>query len=567
MYTRTKNPPQAPANGQKAVVDLSLARQPFSFENFLTLSLFCTVIFYGAIRVAEACINNKSSVTEQEARETKTMPRLRNLRKDLPLFAPAFESYFIDHFPERYTLASIRNQFLLTVLSTSGHADVGVGTSGWLYYFPVHVFHAQINYPPFSRLNLALWKKAIKARNKFLADNGIKYLLMVVPEKATVYPEYFPPGLAIHSGKSRLDEFQDALANENSDRPVDFIDLKRALIEQKGDKYLLYKKYDAHWNFYGALVCARLIGLHMQDSYPMARFFDRNDFPVTLEKSEQGDLASALALCLQLPEFVPVVDLGKTGAKPMAKTQVPYYGLYHEGSYGFSQENSALPKAFMIHDSYVRYYMMPMIAQLCRSVQFHWTQDFDTERILEQKPDLFIEEMAERHLFDTDPPNVPDLVTVTRKSTFVDATIGDSAGHPAIASYDDRIELVDAAIDRTEDGYRTKLLWRADRDLKLDKAVEIFILDKDGHEVGKKHYREDFLSRPVKAGDAWVDTIDLEQRHLPDGARIAVVLLAQRGGCLPVQAKTTDWFSTRILLDASSLATNWQAFEQNYRLR
>jgi hypothetical protein len=52
---------------------------------------------------------------------------------------------------------------------------------------------------------------------------------------------------------------------------------------------------------------------------------------------------------------------------------------------------------------------------------------------------------------------------------------------------------------------------------------------------------------------------------LPDGAKFAVVLSAQKGACLPAQAKTTDWFSTRVLLDAASLVTNRQAFEQNYR--
>jgi hypothetical protein len=450
MYIRVENPPQAPASGPEVVAASTLARKLIWFENLLTLSLFCAVIFYGAFRVLEACVNNKSSVTEQEARETKKMPGLRNLRKDLPLFAPAFESYFIDHFPERYNLASVRNQLLLAF---SGHADVGVGTNGWLYYFPVHVLHAQINHPSFSRLNLSLWKKAIEARNNFLAKNGINYLLMVVPEKGTVYPEYFPSGLPIHQGKSRLDELQNALSSKSSGKCVDFIDLKKALIDRKGDKYFLYKKLDAHWNLYGALVCARMICLHMQKHYPMAVFFDRDDFPIKLEKSEHGDLASALVLCLQLQEFVPVVDLGKMQAKPIAKDKVPYTGLYHEGSYGFTQANKALPRVFMIHDSYVRYYMMPMIAQLCRSAQFHWTQDFDTQRIIEQKPDLFIEEMAERHLFDTDPPNVPDLVKITHKSNFVDATIGDGAGHPAIASYDDQVEFVDAAISKTVDGY------------------------------------------------------------------------------------------------------------------
>ncbi len=364
MYTRAKELSQAPVSGNDVAVASSLPVKHISIESLLTLSLFCAVIFYGAFRVLEACVNNKSSVTEQESRETKNMPRLRNLCKDLPLFAPAFESYFIDHFPDRYNLASVRNQLLLTVLQTSGHADVGVGTNGWLYYFPVHVLHAQINHPPFSRLNLSLWKKAIEARNNFLAKNGIKYLLMVVPEKATVYPEYFPSGLPIHQGKSRLDELQDALINKSVEKSVDFIDLKKALIDRKSDKYSLYKKLDAHWNLYGALVCARMIGLHMQEHYPAAVFFDRDNFPIKFEKSDQGDLASALALCLQLQESVPIVDLGKPHAQSIDKDQVPYTGLYHEGSYGFTQENKALPRVFMIHDSYVRYYMMPMIAQL-----------------------------------------------------------------------------------------------------------------------------------------------------------------------------------------------------------
>ena len=563
MYTTAANSPKTDAPEGFSIVAPGgvLSGGHFSRESLLTVALFCGIVFYGAFRVLEACLTNKSSVTEQEARVTKQMPKLHSLRNDLPIFAPAFEAFIIDHFPKRCEMTAIRNEILLKAFASSGHVDVGVGTHDWLYYLPIHVLHAQINSPSFSKLNLSLWVRAIEARQKFLADHGIKYLMMVVPEKAAVYPEYFAPGLKIKGGKSRLEQLQNALAE---DKLVDFVDLKKGLVAHKSDKYALYQRHDAHWNLYGALLCARFMGEHIQRFYPEATFFNRADFPVTMEKSITGDLASALALSYQIPEMVPVVGLGDTETFAIAKKDVPYAGIYHEGSYAFTQDKKALPRVFMIHDSYVRYYMMPMIAELCRDVQFHWTQEFPTAKILEQKPDLFIEEMAERHLFDTDPPNVPELVEITRKTTFADATIGDGAGHPAIASFNDKVELVDAAINKTDDGYCAKLLWRADCNQELDKSIEVRIVDKDGKEICKKHYRQDILDRKVKTGDAWIDTIDLESKSLPAEARFAVVLIDPTSGLMPVQAKYSDWSSTRVLVDAVSLAKNWQSFEQNY---
>src|SRR5438445_2201999 len=77
-------------------------------------------------------------------------------------------------------------------LGVSATPRVILGTGGWLFLRP----EAEPNYlrsdDPALDDRLRGWRSALLARRGWLAARGVRYLVVVVPEKASVYPEFLP---------------------------------------------------------------------------------------------------------------------------------------------------------------------------------------------------------------------------------------------------------------------------------------------------------------------------------------------------------------------------------------
>ena len=80
---------------------------------------------------------------------------------------------------------------------------------------------------------------------QMVRDAGAEYILMVCPDKHTVYPEYLPEAMRSARGESRLDQAMKALED------IRVADARQALIGAK-DQGILYYRTDTHWNELGA---------------------------------------------------------------------------------------------------------------------------------------------------------------------------------------------------------------------------------------------------------------------------------------------------------------------------
>ena len=120
---------------------------------------------------------------------------------------------------------------------------------------------------PFSEEELRQWKIALEQRSYWLQSLGSKYVFVLAPTKAFVYPEYLPYSIQRLRGRSRYEQLSEYLRQYADIR---FIDLLPPLLAAKREKAypLLFYKTDFHWNFYGAFIAYQAMVREMRRMFP-----------------------------------------------------------------------------------------------------------------------------------------------------------------------------------------------------------------------------------------------------------------------------------------------------------
>src|SRR5262249_41164102 len=131
-------------------------------------------------------------------------------------------------------------------------------------------------------------------RRDALARRGIAYVVVVVPEKYSVYPEYLPDHVARVTPDTPLDRIVTALAQHPE---LFFVDLRPALRAAKARGQLYYKS-DSRWTSPGARVGYEALAPVLAAALPGLRAAP----PLALEpytvpdQYYSGDLARMLGL-------------------------------------------------------------------------------------------------------------------------------------------------------------------------------------------------------------------------------------------------------------------------------
>ncbi len=311
-----------------------------------------------------------------------------------------YEKYFNRTFPIRKTLLSINNFFHIKLFNISPVDRVTVGKKGWLYLRKLNEQGDDVDYSvtidKFSDEDLKKWFRIFNLRNKFLNREGIYMLIVIVPNKSSIYPEFLPDNIKILNKSVRTDQFV-RYFNENSNIPV--LDLRKDLKKWK-DKQILYHKTDSHWNHFGSWIGYNSIIEHLSQVFPGVLSRRYEDFPRRIrQRNSNGDLASMLALQnslfkergerLYLPKGTEVIKKRVSGFNHK-KIKISY-SVCKEGK---------LPKTVMIHDSFglrLKKYMSVSFSEIIFLMD--WGFNFFPDFIKREKPKIVIYEIAERFLY------------------------------------------------------------------------------------------------------------------------------------------------------------------------
>ena len=163
----------------------------------------------------------------------------------------AVDHYINDHFIFRDRVVFIKNWLDLKLFRKTERADIHVGRNGWLYRradVENLVQDSDRDAGPINRLLLEL-----HALEKVIETSGRRFRFLVVPSKASIYPEYVGWVPLPDRGRSAYDLFREV----HQAYPLKhWVSLEAPLFARKIGPHLLYEPTAGTWNGHGAAVAA-----------------------------------------------------------------------------------------------------------------------------------------------------------------------------------------------------------------------------------------------------------------------------------------------------------------------
>lgn len=335
-------------------------------------------------------------------KKNNTLPEKPKNFKELLSFPGKFKYYYTENFAFRGALILIHGQIMYNLFHISPSQKVELGEDNWLFLRAEGAIDDWRRLYPFSEEELKQWQKVLEARHQFASDLGIPYIFVITPDKHTIYGEYLPDYLTQANNKSRLDQLIDYLKKHNS--PVSILDI-RSPLKNASQNARTYHRTDTHWNLLGAYIGYKEIANKMKElGFPMET---NPNTPITIKEQEVegGDLARLMGLKSELKESRITV----TSFKPCALRQQDGSPIMIEdidppGDQGTVTycNNAKINSAVIFHDSFGKS-LYPYLASNFKRSVFVWSNDFNPEIIKKEKPDIIIQQLVERRLFNSKP--------------------------------------------------------------------------------------------------------------------------------------------------------------------
>lgn len=346
--------------------------------------------------------------------EKRALARCPMLGRDsLGTIPDKFEVFYRDHFGFRNGLIRGHNWIRYKLCKGSSLGKVLFGKDDWLFLTKSGILPDFLGQNPMTGADLDAWRDALEQRQRWLADRGIRFLFVIAPNKATIYPEMLPDHIQNGRGRSRMDQLLDYLGNHSS---VNFIDLRPVLLQAKTSG-LIYHPKDSHWTDRGAFVAYEQICRRLGEWFDDIRPLSRDGFELAKGK-EPADLSMMLGLAQE-----------SAGDTELWIPKTPYMAVHmpltlpsqYASSQGLASEDQVAMECekgkhrlLMFHDSFtVRGGLRENLGECFRRSAFTSAiPDMQSLEMLvdQEHPDVVIEEMVERKLKDTPSSHSDDVL-------------------------------------------------------------------------------------------------------------------------------------------------------------
>ena len=139
-------------------------------------------------------------------------------------------------------------------MKTSENGKVIIGQSNWLYLNDANIRYYTGENATAKIFDVEEHTTSYTKLNELCKKLGKKLIINICPEKEEIYPEYMPTLDKADEREIPL-KVRDYL-EENTD--ITYIYAKEDILAKKSN-YVLYKKYDSHWNYVGAYLALNRI--------------------------------------------------------------------------------------------------------------------------------------------------------------------------------------------------------------------------------------------------------------------------------------------------------------------
>ena len=267
------------------------------------------------------------------------------------------------------------------------------GKAGWLVYTAEGDIEDYQRTALFTDNELARFQQNLDALSDRYAERGITLLVIVPPNKNTIYPERVPAQIPVLGNESKLDQ---VVAYLQAHGRKQVIDLRPALLAAKS-AHEVYYATDTHWNDYGVYIAYSALMTELQKVYPNLTVHPMSDFKIVERKPEQLDLSKNMGITL-LPEskiqFVHQFDL---------HTQYKTVNLSQRRLMFSYNPDASQPNLVMYYDSFF-FNVIPLIGEHIHNG--YYIQNYtggglwNLSWVEEQHPDVVVIEFSERYLDD-----------------------------------------------------------------------------------------------------------------------------------------------------------------------
>jgi len=289
---------------------------------------------------------------------------------------------------------------------------VMVGYDGYMFYEDT-----KEDFDGSSVLNGSIYTRAkdmLESSQKWASQHGMKFYIVIAPNKNTVYPDYMPDGYTMASYR-RYDQFVDLI----NDAGITAVDLRGAMAQavKAYPQQNLYYKYDTHWNNHAGYIAYQTTMNMVKKDFPSAVLHKKSEYQINYAETYMKDQAYYLGQYSYFKDYGPVYTL-KSANTAMLVDYEPRQGW---GQFQFSYEctqgkdkgfsdrlywlqyknssNAKAPNAYILRDSY-SIAMIPFFKDSFNLSTYNWTFNLNSckKEILEYDTDLIIAIIAERNL-------------------------------------------------------------------------------------------------------------------------------------------------------------------------
>lgn len=352
-----------------------------ALDRILVVAFLAMLALPGVWMIADPPTHATTSASGEQ------FPALRTLLAKAPTKRAkvrAWAGWFRTRFPFRKHLIQ-NGAYLKMQLGLSTSPNVTIGKDGWLFYSGERTLESYRHVSPLRPHELAQWVALVDGWAKACASVGARLVIVIPPDKQSVYADRMPAWTAPVSLPSRLDQLVSLFAARTD---IAFVDLRPAMALARRAGFPLYRRTDTHWNELGGFVASREIQRKLTRWFPALPIPDNAGALVRYLPSG-GDLARFLGLQAHLSD-VEVF--------PLAVQQHATFE-YQNGALQSSSTHAGAPirRGYVLHDSF-KGAMASYLSEPFEDVAYYWTTHLNVEHMRRFAPDVVIIEIAEHFL-------------------------------------------------------------------------------------------------------------------------------------------------------------------------
>lgn len=274
------------------------------------------------------------------------------------------------------------------LMKPSIHPQVLIGREGWLHYTYFGEIEDYRRTRDFTEKEYAAFRSMVLERYRYCRERGIEYLLIMVPNKSSVYPETMPSSIPTVDRPTGMSLLARQLA---SDGVFCVLDTTSILIDGKAVAPTFFKT-DTHWTDFGAMLSAVAALDRLKAAGVPVRPVAWDSIIAREETFTDGDLGFMIGFEGRLPEQVLMLEPGGGLEKlPVEREKRSHFRMPR----GPNAAEAGETRLVLFHDSFgVRF--VPFVASGFDETFGFIYHQFDVAEIEAKRPTVVIELFAER---------------------------------------------------------------------------------------------------------------------------------------------------------------------------